>query len=55
VERHLKVRPLSQVPETEDPGMTDYIIALLEKSSDADLLREVIDLTAQRCLWRRRK
>jgi hypothetical protein len=39
------------VNRTEDPTMTDEMIALralLEKSSDADLLREMIGFTAHR-------
>jgi hypothetical protein len=38
---------------TEDPTMTDEMIALralLEKSSDADLLREMIGFTAHRLM-----
>jgi transposase-like protein len=34
----------------EDPTMTEEMIALLEKSSDADLLREMIRFTAQRLM-----
>jgi putative transposase len=39
--------------ETEDSAMTDEMMtlrALLEKSSDADLLREMIGFTAQRLM-----
>jgi hypothetical protein len=39
--------------ETEDPTMTDEMMslrALLEKSSDADLLREMVGYDAQRLM-----